>query len=177
MKFEERKRGSSLAELMVVLVILVIVMAVIMAIFSVWWKGFKTTTEKASIEMSISSTMEIISKEIRWSSELEFLEADYNFSEASEGDIFVLLEGNTVKMWKGNRNDVSKLGDNVVDTLLFEVSDPGGVERKPVVRVTLSNTSRGISVTSNIEVLNGVLSGENSGGVVRLKKTDKLWTD
>ncbi|HPB64302.1 MAG TPA: prepilin-type N-terminal cleavage/methylation domain-containing protein [Mesotoga sp.] len=171
------KPGLTLMEVLIAMAIIVAVLIISFNIYNLWWKAYNLASSKAVIERGLTSAIEIIIKELRVAKSVALVEDFDSLSPTpSSTNLFIGLDQNEkrVKIWSGDKNNLSNLIDEDIDLLAFSVDD----EDKYLLNIRIGNTEKSVELSSSVKILNKNLKKDQSyteTSIVGFEKSVKLF--
>lgn len=145
-----RSQGLTLIEVIVAMAVVVAVLIITLSVYNIWWRSYTSISEKAVIERQLTSTMEIITKELRLAGKVVLVNDFGTLSPSPPAtSLFLSLDNGSVLFWSGSdKSNASKLTDQVVDELYFSIIG------NDLLTIEIRNSTRGIELSSSIRILN-----------------------
>jgi Tfp pilus assembly protein FimT len=174
----KRKFGLTLMEVLIAMAIVVAVLIISFNIYNLWWKAYNLATNKAVIERGLTSAIEIIIKELRVAKSVALVgDFDSLSPTPSSTNLFIGLDQNQkrVKIWSGDKNNISNLIDEDIDLLVFSVDED---EDKYLLNIRIGNTEKSVELSSGVKILNKNLKEDESyteTAIVGFEKSVKLF--
>lgn len=173
------KPGLTLMEVLIAMAIIVAVLIISFNIYNLWWKAYTMASNKAVIERGLTSAIEIIIKELRVAKSVALVGDFDSLPTPSSTNLFIGLDQNEkrVKIWSGNKNNISNLIDEDIDLLAFSV-DIDKDEDKYLLNIRIGNTEKSVELSSSVKMLNKNLKGDSSyteTSIVGFEKSVKLF--
>jgi prepilin-type N-terminal cleavage/methylation domain-containing protein len=170
------KPGLTLMEVLIAMAIIVAVLIISFNIYNLWWKAYTMASNKAVIERGLTSAIEIIIKELRVAKSVALVGDFDSLPTPSSTNLFIGLDQNEkrVKIWSGNKNNISNLIDEDIDLLAFSVDSVD----KDLLNIRIGNTEKSVELSSSVKVLNKNLKGDSSyteTSIVGFEKSVKLF--
>ena len=171
------KPGLTLMEVLIAMAIIVAVLIISFNIYNLWWKAYNLASSKAVIERGLTSAIEIIIKELRVAKSVALVgDFDSLSPTPSSTNLFIGLDQNEkrVKIWSGDKNNLSNLIDEDIDLLAFSVDD----EDKYLLNIRIGNTEKSVELSSSVKILNKNLKKDQSyteTSIVGFEKSVKLF--
>lgn len=170
------KPGLTLMEVLIAMAIIVAVLIISFNIYNLWWKAYTMASNKAVIERGLTSAIEIIIKELRVAKSVALVGDFDSLPTPSSTNLFIGLDQNEkrVKIWLGNKNNISNLIDEDIDLLAFSVDSVD----KDLLNIRIGNTEKSVELSSSVKVLNKNLKGDSSyteTSIVGFEKSVKLF--
>lgn len=171
------KPGLTLMEVLIAMAIIVAVLIISFNIYNLWWKAYTMASNKAVIERGLTSAIEIIIKELRVAKSVALVgDFDSLSPTPSSTNLFIGLDQNEkrVKIWSGNKNNISNLIDEDIDLLAFSVDSVD----KDLLNIRIGNTEKSVELSSSVKMLNKNLKGDSSyteTSIVGFEKSVKLF--
>jgi len=170
------KPGLTLMEVLIAMAIIVAVLIISSNIYNLWWKAYTMASNKAVIERGLTSAIEIIIKELRVAKSVALVGDFDSLPTPSSTNLFIGLDQNEkrVKIWSGNKNNISNLIDEDIDLLAFSVDSVD----KDLLNIRIGNTEKSVELSSSVKVLNKNLKGDSSyteTSIVGFEKSVKLF--
>jgi hypothetical protein len=133
-------------------------------------------SNKAVIERGLTSAIEIIIKELRVAKSVALVGDFDSLPTPSSTNLFIGLDQNEkrVKIWSGNKNNISNLIDEDIDLLAFSVDSVD----KDLLNIRIGNTEKSVELSSSVKMLNKNLKGDSSyteTSIVGFEKSVKLF--
>jgi len=164
-------------EVLIAMAIVVAVLIISFNIYNLWWKAYNLATNKAVIERGLTSAIEIIIKELRVAKSVALVgDFDSLSPTPSSTNLFIGLDQNEkrVKIWSGDKNNISNLIDEDIDLLVFSVDSVD----KYLLNIWIGNTEKSIELSSSVKILNKNLEEDESyteTTIVGFEKSVKLF--
>ena len=171
------KPGLTLMEVLIAMAIIVAVLIISFNIYNLWWKAYNLASSKAVIERGLTSAIEIIIKELRVAKSVALVgDFDSLSPTPSSTNLFIGLDQNEkrVKIWSGDKNNLSNLIDEDIDSLAFSVDSVD----KDLLNIRIGNTEKSVELSSSVKMLNKNLKGDSSyteTSIVGFEKSVKLF--
>ncbi|HQN29177.1 MAG TPA: prepilin-type N-terminal cleavage/methylation domain-containing protein [Mesotoga sp.] len=171
------KPGLTLMEVLIAMAIIVAVLIISFNIYNLWWKAYNLASSKAVIERGLTSAIEIIIKELRVAKSVALVEDFDSLSPTpSSTNLFIGLDQNEkrVKIWSGDKNNLSNLIDEDIDSLAFSVDSVD----KDLLNIRIGNTEKSVELSSSVKILNKNLKEAPSyteTSIVGFEKSVKLF--
>ncbi len=170
------KPGLTLMEVLIAMAIIVAVLIISFNIYNLWWKAYTMASNKAVIERGLTSAIEIIIKELRVAKSVALVGDFDSLPTPSSTNLFIGLDQNErrVKIWSGNKNNISNLIDEDIDLLAFSVDSVD----KDLLNIRIGNTEKSVELSSSVKMLNKNLKGDSSyteTSIVGFEKSVKLF--
>jgi prepilin-type N-terminal cleavage/methylation domain-containing protein len=170
------KPGLTLMEVLIAMAIVVAVLIISFNIYNLWWKAYTMASNKAVIERGLTSAIEIIIKELRVAKSVALVGDFDSLPTPSSTNLFIGLDQNEkrVKIWSGNKNNISNLIDEDIDLLAFSVDSVD----KDLLNIRIGNTEKSVELSSSVKMLNKNLKGDSSyteTSIVGFEKSVKLF--
>lgn len=171
------KPGLTLMEVLIAMAIIVAVLIISFNIYNLWWKAYNLASSKAVIERGLTSAIEIIIKELRVAKSVALVgDFDSLSPTPSSTNLFIGLDQNEkrVKIWSGDKNNLSNLIDEDIDSLAFSVDSVD----KDLLNIKIGNTEKSVELSSSVKILNKNLKGAPSyteTSIVDFEKSVKLF--
>mgnify|MGYP000963975691 FL=1 len=134
------------------------------------------SSDLAVIERGLTSAIEIIIKELRVAKSVALVGDFDSLPTPSSTNLFIGLDQNEkrVKIWSGNKNNISNLIDEDIDLLAFSVDSVD----KDLLNIRIGNTEKSVELSSSVKMLNKNLKGDSSyteTSIVGFEKSVKLF--
>lgn len=171
------KPGLTLMEVLIAMAIIVAVLIISFNIYNLWWKAYNLASSKAVIERGLTSAIEIIIKELRVAKSVALVgDFDSLSPTPSSTNLFIGLDQNEkrVKIWSGDKNNLSNLIDEDIDSLAFSVDSVD----KDLLNIRIGNTEKSVELSSSVKILNKNLKKDQSyteTSIVGFEKSVKLF--
>ncbi|SSC12077.1 conserved protein of unknown function [Mesotoga infera] len=169
------KPGLTLMEVLIAMAIIVAVLIISFNIYNLWWKAYTMASNKAVIERGLTSAIEIIIKELRVAKSVALVgDFDSLSPTPSSTNLFIGLDQNEkrVKIWSGNKNNISNLIDEDIDLLAFSVDSVD----KDLLNIRIGNTEKSVELSSSVKILNKKLDESyTETSIVGFEKSVKLF--
>ncbi len=170
------KPGLTLMEVLIAMAIIVAVLIISFNIYNLWWKAYNMASNKAVIERGLTSAIEIIIKELRVAKSVALVGDFDSLPTPSSTNLFIGLDQNEkrVKIWSGDKNNISNLIDEDIDSLAFSVDSVD----KDLLNIKIGNTEKSVELSSSVKMLNKNLKGDSSyteTSIVGFEKSVKLF--
>ena len=163
-------------EVLIAMAIIVAVLIISFNIYNLWWKAYTMASNKAVIERGLTSAIEIIIKELRVAKSVALVGDFDSLPTPSSTNLFIGLDQNEkrVKIWSGNKNNISNLIDEDIDLLAFSVDSVD----KDLLNIRIGNTEKSVELSSSVKILNKNLKEAPSyteTSIVGFEKSVKLF--
>lgn len=168
------KPGLTLMEVLIAMAIIVAVLIISFNIYNLWWKAYTMASNKAVIERGLTSAIEIIIKELRVAKSVALVGDFDSLPTPSSTNLFIGLDQNEkrVKIWSGNKNNISNLIDEDIDLLAFSVDSVD----KDLLNIRIGNTEKSVELSSSVKILNKKLDESyTETSIVGFEKSVKLF--
>lgn len=168
------KNGFALTELIVALLVTTIILFGLFRVYNYSWKVSTITKNEAEIQAGISRANERITKEIRWTDELEILNSMPASSSQYENDYFITAKDKSIVIYKSDNTGFTTLStvtEDVIEDLIFTVSTSSTAEN--VLDINIQGTKAKIFLDSSLRLLNLNKITGTTGGTIRFKKPIK----